>query len=159
LVSDVFDAGAEVDTLLLGSLFGVGVADLARAAVVLVLVLAALAVQGRGWLLLAFAGENARALGVRRGPHDLVLLALLALTVVAAVDAVGALLAASLLVIPAAAPRRPPRRAQLAAVGPRPLGVGPSGAARSGRGPSRPGSRWPPRRAASCSRTTSTRRR
>ena len=111
LVSDVFDAGAEVDTLLLGSLFGVGDADLVRAAAVLALVVAALAVQGRGWLLLAFDGENARALGVRRGPHDLVLLTLLALTVVAAVDAVGALLAASLLVIPAAAARLLTRRA------------------------------------------------
>ena len=111
LVSDVYDAGAEVDTLLLGSLFGVGDADLVRAGVVLVLVAAALAVQGRGWLLLAFDADNARALGVRRGPHDLVLLALLALTVVAAVDAVGALLAASLLVIPAAAARLLTRRA------------------------------------------------
>src|SRR5262245_38133730 len=111
LVSDVFDAGAEVDTLLLGSLFGVGDADLVRAAAVLALVVAALAVQGRGWLLLAFDAENARALGVRRGPHDLVLLSLLALCVVAAVDAVGALLAASLLVIPAAAARLLTRRA------------------------------------------------
>ena len=111
LVSDVYDAGAEVDTLLLGSLFGVGDADLVRAAAVLVLVVAALAVQGRGWLLLAFDAENARALGVRRGPHDLVLLGLLALTVVAAVDAVGVLLAASLLVIPAAAARLLTRRA------------------------------------------------
>ena len=105
LVSDVYDAGAEVDTLLLGSLFGVGDADLVRAAVVLVLVAAALAVQGRGWLLLAFDAENARALGVRRGPHDLVLLALLALTVVAAVDAVGVLLAA----VAAGRSRRPRR--------------------------------------------------
>ena len=111
LVSDVFDSGAEVDTLLLGSLFGVGDADLVRAAAVLALVAIALAVQGRGWLLLAFDAENARALGVRRGPHDLVLLSLLALSVVAAVDAVGALLASSLLVIPAAAARLLTRRA------------------------------------------------
>ena len=111
LVSDVFDSGAEVDTLLLGSLFGVGDADLVRAAAVLALVAIALAVQGRGWLLLAFDADNARALGVRRGPHDLVLLSLLALSVVAAVDAVGALLASSLLVIPAAAARLLTRRA------------------------------------------------
>ena len=70
LVSDVYGSSERVDTLLLGSLFGVDDADIARAAVALGLVLLALAVQGRGWLLLAFDPANARALGVPRGRHD-----------------------------------------------------------------------------------------
>ena len=70
----------------------------------------ALVLAHRRLALSVFDRAAAPSLGARPARWDLVLLALLALTVVAAVDAVGALLAASLLVIPAAAARLLTRR-------------------------------------------------
>jgi ABC-type Mn2+/Zn2+ transport system permease subunit len=105
LVSDVYRSGVRVDTLLVGSLLGVADADLVRSAIVALLALAALFVLGRPWLVVAFDRAAAPALGFRPLPLDLALLAVLALAVVATVDAVGSLLVSSLLVVPAATAR------------------------------------------------------
>src|SRR5262249_16626802 len=63
-----------------------------------------------GWLVVAFDRAGAPTLGARPTPLDLALGAALALTVVAAVAAVGGLLVSSLFVVPAATARLFTRR-------------------------------------------------
>src|SRR5919198_1202053 len=60
---------------------------------------------GRRWLATGFERQTARSLGVRAALLDTVLLATIAFAVVAALSAVGALLAAALYVLPAATAR------------------------------------------------------
>jgi ABC-type Zn uptake system ZnuABC Zn-binding protein ZnuA/ABC-type Mn2+/Zn2+ transport system permease subunit len=110
LVSNVFTAGAQVDTLLFGSLFGITDGDLVRSVAVSAAALAGAAAAWRGLVVIAFDRANALALGFRPARYDLVLFCLLAVTIVAAVDAVGALLVSSLFVVPAAAARLLTRR-------------------------------------------------
>ena len=105
LASDVFHSGANVETLLFGSLLLIGHGDLVLAALASALALAAGWVLGRRWLALGFDAESARALGVRSPIVDAVLLGLIALGVVASLSAVGALLATALFVVPAATVR------------------------------------------------------
>jgi len=94
-----------VERLLFGSLLIIDSTDQLVAAVVGVLVLLAGAVLGRRWLAAGFDRDGARALGARSPLPDLVLLALVAASAVAALDAIGALLATALLVVPAATTR------------------------------------------------------
>ena len=105
LASDVFESGARVDTLLFGSLLSIGPADLwvagAAAAVALVATLA----LGPAWLAAGFDREGARAVGAHVPVADALLLALVAATVVASLPAVGALLTASLFIVPSATVR------------------------------------------------------
>jgi ABC-type Mn2+/Zn2+ transport system permease subunit len=110
LVSNVFAAGPQVDTLLFGSLFGVGRDDIVRTAVVAAAALAGFVLLGRPWLVVAFDREQAPALGFRPAPFDAALFLLLAAAVVAAVDAVGSLLVSAMLVVPALAARLLARR-------------------------------------------------
>jgi ABC-type Mn2+/Zn2+ transport system permease subunit len=105
LASDVFHSGAQVDSLLFGSLFALGGGDVAFAAAVAAAALGASALLGPRWLATGFDPTAARALGVRSPLSDLVLLALVALAAVATLAAVGALLASALLVVPAATTR------------------------------------------------------
>ena len=105
LASNVFHSGSEVDTLLFGSLFALGPADLALAFGVSVAALAASLVLGPRWLAVGFDPGAAPALGVRSRLPDLALLALVALAAVAALAAVGALLATALLIVPAVTTR------------------------------------------------------
>src|SRR5439155_26790652 len=65
---------------------------------------------GRRWLALGFDADSARAAGLRSAIPDALLLLLVALVVTAALDAVGALLVSSLLVVPAATVRLLTRR-------------------------------------------------
>jgi ABC-type Mn2+/Zn2+ transport system permease subunit len=102
LASDVFASGSEVDTLLFGSLLAVGSEELLTTALVLALVLAVTALWRRTWIAIGFDAESARALGLWTSPADWVLAMAIAVAVVAAVDAVGALLVGAILVIPAA---------------------------------------------------------
>ncbi len=102
LASDVFESGAAVDPLLFGSAFGLGGEDLWVAAVAAVLALAATVLLGRSWTAAAFDADSAPALGLPTHTADLLLLALIAVAAVAALPAVGALLVASLFVVPAA---------------------------------------------------------
>jgi ABC-type Zn uptake system ZnuABC Zn-binding protein ZnuA/ABC-type Mn2+/Zn2+ transport system permease subunit len=110
LVSDVFTVNASVDTLLFGSVLGVETADIVRSGAVAVVALGGTAALARGWFLVAFDRETAPAFGVSPAWLDVALFALLALTVVAAVSAVGSLLASALLVVPAATARLLVRR-------------------------------------------------
>jgi ABC-type Zn uptake system ZnuABC Zn-binding protein ZnuA/ABC-type Mn2+/Zn2+ transport system permease subunit len=105
LASDVFGSGAGIDSLLFGSLLLVGTSDIVLAAAVSAVVLAATLVLGRRWLAIGFDSESASALGLRAGGYDLALLGLVAVSAVAVLSMVGALLAGALLVVPAATTR------------------------------------------------------
>jgi manganese/iron transport system permease protein len=105
LASDVYHSGAGVDRLLFGTLLGLGDGDLWLAGAVGLAAVAATAALARTWLATGFDPAGAPALGVRAQRGDWILLALLAVTVVAALPAVGALLVSTLLVVPAATAR------------------------------------------------------
>jgi zinc/manganese transport system substrate-binding protein len=105
LASDVFHSGSSVETLLFGSLLLIGDRDLAVAAAASAAAIVATAALGRRWLAVGFDPTTARALGARSALPDLVLLVLVALTVVASLSALGALLVSALLVMPAATAR------------------------------------------------------
>lgn len=110
LASDVFESGANVETLLFGSLLAIGADDIRLAALVSALALLATFVLGQRWLTAGFDPGAARSLGIRSPAADLVLLVLIALAAVATLSAVGALLATALLVVPAATTRLLTRR-------------------------------------------------
>jgi ABC-type Mn2+/Zn2+ transport system permease subunit len=89
--------------LLFGDLLGITDGDLVAAAALSVGVLIALAVGYRALTATAFARGSARALGIDPVRADLALLALLAVTTVAAVQGLGNLLLVALVLAPAAA--------------------------------------------------------
>lgn len=105
LASDVFGSGAGVDRLLFGTLLGLSDGDLWLAGAVALAAIVATAALGRTWLATGFDPAAARSLGVATTRGDGLLLALLAVSVVAALPAVGALLVTTLLVVPAATAR------------------------------------------------------
>jgi len=105
LASDVYESGAEVDTLLFGSLIGLGARDVWLTAAVAVGAVALDAALRRHWLAAGFEAGSARALGLRPVLADRLLLAGIAAAAVVALDAVGALLVTVLLVVPAATVR------------------------------------------------------
>ncbi len=106
LASDVFESGAAVDRLLFGTALGLDDADLWIAAGAAALALAATLLLGRAWTAAGFDGSSASALGLPVRLGDLLLLGLIAAAAVAALPAVGALLVASLFVVPAATARQ-----------------------------------------------------
>jgi ABC-type Mn2+/Zn2+ transport system permease subunit len=105
LASDVFHSQGSVERLLFGSLLLIDAVDQVVAAAVAIAVLLTGALLGRRWLAVGFDRDAARALGARSPLPDLLLLALVAACAVAALDAIGALLATALLVVPAATTR------------------------------------------------------
>jgi len=105
LASDVFESGAEVDTLLFGSLIGLTAGDVWLTAAVVAGVVALEAGLRRHWLGTGFEPAGARALGLRPVAADRLLLAGIAATAVVALDSVGALLVTVVLVVPAATAR------------------------------------------------------
>ena len=105
LASDVYQAGAGVDRLLFGTLLALGDGDLWLAGGVAIAAVVATGALARTWLATGFDPAGAAALGVRAQRGDWILLALLAVTVVAMLPAVGALLVSTLLVAPAATAR------------------------------------------------------
>lgn len=105
LASDVLHSGAAVDRLLFGTLVGLNGADIAFSAAAAAAAIGATALLGRAWLASGFDEEGARAAGVPARALDTFLLLLIAAAVVISLPAVGALLAASLFVVPAATAR------------------------------------------------------
>lgn len=105
LASDVFHSSSNVDTLLFGSLLALKRSDILLAAGSSGLVLIASYFLGRVWLATGFDAAAARSLGVRSAVPDTTLLVLIALITTAALSAVGALLATTLFVVPAATSR------------------------------------------------------
>ena len=105
LASDVYEAGAGVDQLLFGSLISLTERDVWLTAAAVALALAVHAAMRRSWLAAGFDPGSARSLGIRAVRADLALLAAIAVAVVVSLDAVGALLVAVVLVVPAATVR------------------------------------------------------
>jgi ABC-type Mn2+/Zn2+ transport system permease subunit len=105
LASDVFHSAGSVESLLFGSLLAIGPGDVRLAAAGALVALVAARLLGTRWLAVGFDPDAARALGVRSGLPDALLLALVAFAAVATLSAVGALLATALLVVPAATTR------------------------------------------------------
>jgi ABC-type Zn uptake system ZnuABC Zn-binding protein ZnuA/ABC-type Mn2+/Zn2+ transport system permease subunit len=101
LASDVFGSGANVETLLFGSLLLVDSGDITLAAVAAGATLVASLLLGHRWLAVGF---DPGAAGLQRTGGrvlDLALLGLIALATTAALSVVGALLVAALFVVPA----------------------------------------------------------
>jgi manganese/iron transport system permease protein len=105
LASDVFQSGARVDRLLFGTLLGLDGGDLAAAAVAGGLAVLATLLLGPAWLASGFDREGARTLGAPVGTADALLLVIVAVAVVTALPAVGALLTTALFIVPAATTR------------------------------------------------------
>src|SRR3954469_16024679 len=105
LASDVFHSGARVDRLLFGTLLGLDGGDLTAAAVAAALAALATLLLRPAWLASGFDREGARTLGAPVGTADALLLALVAIAVVTALPAVGALLTTALFIVPAATAR------------------------------------------------------
>jgi ABC-type Mn2+/Zn2+ transport system permease subunit len=101
---------AGIQSLLFGDILGVSRADLAAAAGLAVVVLAALRLLHSRLVIAGFDRTTAAALGVRPALADLALLLLLALSVLIAVQALGNLLVVALVIAPAAAARLLARR-------------------------------------------------
>lgn len=101
LASDVFGSGANVETLLFGSLLLIDGGDIALAAVAAAATLAASLLVGRHWLARGFDADAASASGPPARLLDALLLGLIALASTAALSAVGALLVTALFVVPA----------------------------------------------------------
>ncbi|MCB0829677.1 MAG: zinc ABC transporter substrate-binding protein [Solirubrobacterales bacterium] len=110
LASDVFNSGANVDTLLFGSLLAIDPGDLRLAAVVALIALGGSLLVGHHWLARGFDPGAARGLRSDSSLFDAALLAVVAITVVATLSAVGALLVSTLVVVPAATARLFTRR-------------------------------------------------
>jgi len=105
LASDVFGSGSGVDRLLFGSLLAIGDEELLATAIAVVVSLVAVAVWRRTWIASGFDPGAQAGLGLRVRIADWALVAVIAIGVIAAVDAVGALLVSAILVIPAATVR------------------------------------------------------
>src|SRR3954451_16609371 len=105
LASDVFESGARVDQLLFGTLLGLDSGDLLAAGVGAVLAAGATLLLGPAWLASGFDREGARTLGAPVKAADALLLTLVAVAVVTALPAVGALLTTALFIVPAATAR------------------------------------------------------
>jgi ABC-type Zn uptake system ZnuABC Zn-binding protein ZnuA/ABC-type Mn2+/Zn2+ transport system permease subunit len=105
LASDVFRSGANVDSLLFGSLLLTGTRDLVLAGAASAAAVGATVTLGPRWLARGFDPAAARSLGLRSDGPDALLLALIAFAVVASLTAIGALLATALFVVPAATVR------------------------------------------------------
>lgn len=99
LASDVFGSGANIETLLFGSLLLIDGSDLILAGVAAGLTLVVSLLLGQRWLAAGF--DPAAAAPGAGGWLDLALFGLIALAIVAALSVVGALLVTALFVVPA----------------------------------------------------------
>jgi len=105
LASDVYESGAGVDRLLFGSLIALTPLDLWLTAAAAVAALVCDRLMHRSWLATGFDADTARAGGIRTAWADRLLLVAVAVAVVVAIDAVGALLVTVVLTVPAATVR------------------------------------------------------
>jgi manganese/iron transport system permease protein len=105
LVSRRSSYTADLTTFLFGRILFVDHQEIVETAAVAAVVVLALALLGKEFLLRAFDPDGAAASGYRIPLLDLALNVLVALVVVAAVKAVGTVLVIALLIVPAAAAR------------------------------------------------------
>ncbi|QQM30491.1 metal ABC transporter permease [Martelella lutilitoris] len=95
-------SSVHLDHILFGDMLGVSLADIAETAAISVLVAAVLAVKWKDFLLHAFDPAQARAVGLRVNLLHYGLLCMISLTVVAALKAVGIILAIAMMIAPGA---------------------------------------------------------
>jgi manganese transport system permease protein len=95
-------SGVDLTHILFGNLLGITDADAVQTLVISVAVLLLLLLRGRDLLLFCFDPLHARSIGLRTGRLHYLLLALLSLTAVAGLQAVGILLVVAMLVTPGA---------------------------------------------------------
>ncbi len=100
LASDVFASGANVETLLFGSLLLIDGGDLLLAVIAAALTIVFVVLLGHRWLAAGFDPGAGAAPGLPDRALDVVLLGLIAFATTAAIAAVGALLVAALYVVP-----------------------------------------------------------
>jgi manganese/iron transport system permease protein len=105
LISRTRGFTADLTVFLFGRVLAIDRTDLVQTLVVAAVVALVLAVLHKELVLRAFDPEAAAAMGYRTRRLDLVLNLLIALVVVAAVEAVGTVLVIALIVVPAAAAR------------------------------------------------------
>ena len=105
LASDIVGTGGGVEALLFGTLIGLDSGDVAASAGAAVLVVGVTLAFGRTWLASGLDERSARASGASVTAADRVLALTIAVAVVVALDAVGALLVSALFVLPAATAR------------------------------------------------------
>jgi manganese/iron transport system permease protein len=91
-----------LDHILFGDMLGVGIADIIETGLIALVVSAIIAVKWRDLLLHAFDPIQARAVGLRTSLLHYGLLCMISLTVVAALKAVGVILAIAMLIAPGA---------------------------------------------------------
>jgi ABC-type Zn uptake system ZnuABC Zn-binding protein ZnuA/ABC-type Mn2+/Zn2+ transport system permease subunit len=105
LASDVFSSGANVETLLFGSLLLIDGGDIRLAALAAAATLLASGLLGQHWLAHGFDPDTGGSGRTERQLADAALLGLIALASVATLAIVGALLLGALFVVPAATAR------------------------------------------------------
>src|SRR3954453_7734988 len=105
LASDVFPSGARGARVFFGTLLGLDGGDIAAAAVAAATAMVATLLLGPAWLASGFDRDGARTPAAPAGAADALLLVLVAVAVVTALPAVGALLATALFIVPAATAR------------------------------------------------------
>jgi ABC-type Mn2+/Zn2+ transport system permease subunit len=105
LISRVQGYMRDLSHFLFGNILGIAPSDVLFTAATAVFVLICLALWYRDLLVSSFDATHAQAIGIRLGRLHLGLMALLALTVVAGIQAVGVVLIAALLITPAATAR------------------------------------------------------
>ncbi|MBB4122644.1 metal ABC transporter permease [Martelella radicis] len=95
-------SSVHLDHILFGDMLGVSWGDIAETTAISVLVVGALGFKWKDFLLHAFDPAQARAVGLRVNVLHYGLLAMISLTVVAALKAVGIILAISMMIAPGA---------------------------------------------------------
>lgn len=105
IAASELNSGAGIDALLFGSVLAAGGGAQVALALLAVAVLAAHSLLARGWLAIAFDPPAARALGVPVRALRVSCLVAVAVSIAAAIPALGALLAPALATLPAAAAR------------------------------------------------------
>mgnify|MGYP001245669221 CR=1 FL=1 len=123
IMSSVRSYTVDLASFLFGDVLAVGPDGLALLAAVGVLVTFALVLFNRQWTLLAFDATYAAAAGVPAAALHYAMMLLLALTVIAAMQAVGVLLVLAMIVTPPATARLLTRRVPAMAAGSVLLGV------------------------------------
>ncbi|HFT1963442.1 TPA: metal ABC transporter permease [Enterobacter ludwigii] len=101
-IISVFPTNIRIQTILFGNLLGISTADLVQVAIIGVICLITFAVKWKDLLIYCFDPSHARAIGLNASALHLLLLILLSLAVVAALQAVGALLVVAMLITPGA---------------------------------------------------------
>ncbi len=98
----LFPARVDLKVILLGNILGISDPDIVQVIAISGVTMVVLALKWRDLMLFCFDANQARTLGLRAGALHVTLLALLAATAVAALQAVGACLVVAMLVTPGA---------------------------------------------------------